>query len=87
MGGAGGRSSRAQALSIFYYLIFKPRRELEKRFTGGDKNKDGKLTADEAKAMPRVSRNFDRIDKNKLGFALVSKAWGRTALHLASVGV
>ena len=43
-------------------------KELEKRFTEADKDKDGKLTADEAKAMPRVSKNFSRIDKDKLGY-------------------
>jgi Ca2+-binding EF-hand superfamily protein len=43
-------------------------KELEKRFAEADKNKDGKLSADEAKAMPRVSSNFNRIDKEKLGY-------------------
>lgn len=43
-------------------------KELEKRFTEADKDKDGKLTADEAKAMPRISKNFSRIDKDKLGY-------------------
>lgn len=42
-------------------------KELEKRFTAADKDKDGKLTTEEAKAMPRVSSNFSRIDKDKLG--------------------
>ena len=43
-------------------------KELEKRFAEADKNKDGKLSADEAKSMPRVSSNFSRIDKEKLGY-------------------
>ena len=43
-------------------------KELEKRFAEADKNNDGKLTPEEAKAMPRVSSNFGRIDKAKLGY-------------------
>ncbi len=43
-------------------------KELETRFAAADKDKDGKLTAEEATAMPRVSKNFKRIDKAKLGY-------------------
>jgi Ca2+-binding EF-hand superfamily protein len=48
-------------------------KELEKRFAEADKNKDGKLTAEEAKAMPRVSSNFSRIDKDKLGYVTLEQ--------------
>lgn len=44
-------------------------KEIESRFAAADKNGDGKLTLEEAKAgMPRVAKNFDRIDKDKKGF-------------------
>ena len=34
-----------------------------------DPNHDGKLTLEEAKAgMPRVAKNFDRIDVDKKGY-------------------
>lgn len=42
---------------------------LAKQFSKSDKNGDGQLTRDEAKAgMPRVARNFDTIDKDKKGY-------------------
>ncbi|MBC8008190.1 MAG: EF-hand domain-containing protein [Prolixibacteraceae bacterium] len=37
------------------------------RFKSADKDNDGKLTKDEAKAMPRVAKNFDAIDTDKDG--------------------
>jgi|LauGreSuBDMM15SN_2_FD.fasta_scaffold437098_1 Ca2+-binding EF-hand superfamily protein len=48
-------------------------KELEKRFAAADKDKDGKLTAEEAKAMPRISSNFSRLDKDKLGFVTLEQ--------------
>ncbi len=48
-------------------------KELETRFAAADKNKDGKLTAEEAKAMPRVSKNFSRIDKAQLGYVTLEQ--------------
>jgi len=47
--------------------------ELEKRFAAADKNKDGKLTPEEAIAMPRVSKNFSRIDKAQLGYVTLDQ--------------
>jgi len=47
--------------------------ELEKRFAAADKNKDGKLTPEEATAMPRVSKNFSRIDKGQLGYVTLEQ--------------
>ena len=37
------------------------------RFKSADKDNDGTLTKDEAKAMPRVAKNFDAIDKDRDG--------------------
>lgn len=37
------------------------------RFKSADKDNDGTLTKDEAKAMPRVAKNFDAIDTDKDG--------------------
>jgi hypothetical protein len=43
--------------------------EVEKRFAAADKDGDGKLTLDEAKAgMPRVASSFDKIDKDTKGY-------------------
>ena len=36
-------------------------------FKKADKNNDGKLTKDEAKALPNVSKHFDEIDADKDG--------------------
>jgi len=37
------------------------------RFTAADRNGDGMLDREEAKAMPRVAKNFDAIDADKSG--------------------
>jgi Ca2+-binding EF-hand superfamily protein len=53
-----------------------PKRDalIEERFKAADKNGDGKLTLEEAKAgMPRVAANFDRIDVQKLGYITVDQ--------------
>jgi len=40
--------------------------EMQKRFAAADKNGDGRLTKDEARAgMPYVYQHFDEIDKAK----------------------
>lgn len=42
---------------------------MESKFSAADKDGDGKLTPEEAKAgMPRVSANFTKIDKGRKGF-------------------
>jgi Ca2+-binding EF-hand superfamily protein len=47
---------------------------IEERFKAADKNGDGKITLEEAKAgMPRVAANFDRIDAQKLGYITVDQ--------------
>ncbi len=49
-------------------------REIDERFAAADKNKDGKLTLEEAKAgMPRVAANFQRIDTQKKGYVTAAE--------------
>lgn len=46
--------------------------EMEKRFAAADKDGDGKLTPDEAKqGMPRVAKNFTKIDVGGKGFVTI----------------
>ncbi|MDP1594508.1 MAG: hypothetical protein Q8L80_09755 [Gallionella sp.] len=40
------------------------RREFSRNLDAADKDKDGKLSRDEAKALPNMSANFDAIDSN-----------------------
>ena len=40
---------------------------MEAHFKAADKDNDGTLTREEAKAMPRVSKKFDAIDADKSG--------------------
>lgn len=47
-------------------------RQIEEKFKAADKNSDGKLTLEEAKAgMPRVARAFSKIDVNNQGYVTV----------------
>ncbi len=47
--------------------------DMEKRFALADKDGDGKLTLEEAKdGMPRVFKNFSKIDVGGKGFVTVS---------------
>lgn len=49
-------------------------REIDERFAAADKNKDGKLTLEEAKAgMPKVAANFQRIDTQKKGYVTAAE--------------
>ena len=41
--------------------------KMEAAFKKADKDNDGTLTKEEAKAMPRVAKNFDAIDADKDG--------------------
>lgn len=48
--------------------------DIDERFKAADKNHDGRLTLDEAKAgMPRVAKGFDRIDVDKKGYVTVDQ--------------
>ena len=48
--------------------------QIEARFKAADKNADGKLTLEEAKAgMPRVAAGFDKIDSDKKGYLTVEQ--------------
>ncbi len=48
--------------------------EVEAKFKAADKDGDGKLTLDEAKAgMPRVARGFDKIDTGKKGYVTLDE--------------
>jgi hypothetical protein len=40
---------------------------MEAHFKAADKDNDGSLTREEAKSMPRVTKNFDAIDADKSG--------------------
>ncbi len=43
--------------------------DIDARFKAADKNNDGHLTLEEAKAgMPRVAKGFDRIDVDRKGY-------------------
>jgi Ca2+-binding EF-hand superfamily protein len=42
-------------------------RKGEAKFAAADKDKDGTLDKEEAKAMPRVAKHFDEIDADKDG--------------------
>jgi len=47
---------------------------IDKRFKEADKNKDGKLTLEEAKeGMPRVAKNFDQLDAERRGYVTVEQ--------------
>ncbi len=44
-------------------------KQIDEKFAAADVNHDGKLTLEEAKAgMPRVAKNFDKIDADKKGY-------------------
>lgn len=44
-------------------------KQIDEKFAAADVNRDGKLTLEEAKAgMPRVAKNFDKIDADKKGY-------------------
>ena len=40
----------------------------QERFKAADTNGDGKLSREEAKALPRIAEHFDKIDADKDGF-------------------
>lgn len=49
-------------------------KQIEEKFKAADKDGDGKLTLEEAKAgMPRIAKAFSKIDKDKKGFITVDQ--------------
>lgn len=48
--------------------------ELAKLFSAADKDNNGRLTLEEAKAgMPRIATNFDKIDRDKKGYVTLDQ--------------
>lgn len=58
--------------------------ELRTKFKASDKNKDGKLTQQEAKegGMTRIASNFSRIDTDKDGFVTLAQLEAQLAARL-----
>lgn len=49
-------------------------RQIEEKFKAADKNNDGQLTLEEAKAgMPRVAKGFSKIDTDNKGYVTVDQ--------------
>ena len=49
-------------------------KEITARFKAADKNADGQLSLEEAKAgMPRVAKGFDKIDVEKKGYVTLEQ--------------
>jgi Ca2+-binding EF-hand superfamily protein len=49
-------------------------KEISAKFKAADKNADGQLSLDEAKAgMPRVAKGFDKIDVDKKGYVTLEQ--------------
>lgn len=49
-------------------------KQAEERFAAADKNADGKLTLEEAKAgMPRIASAFSKIDVDKKGYVTLDQ--------------
>ncbi len=66
MGFAGAYQAQAQSSAQLAMM--------ESRFKAADKDGDGKLTRDEAKAgMPRVYSNFAKIDQSGKGYVTIDE--------------
>ena len=49
-------------------------KEIAERFAAADKNHDGKLTLEEAKAgMPRIAEAFEKIDTDDRGYLTLAQ--------------
>lgn len=51
---------------------------MEAHFKAADKDNDGSLTREEAKSMPRVTKNFDAIDADKSGTVTLAELQATT---------
>lgn len=51
---------------------------MEAHFKAADKDNDGSLTREEAKSMPRVTKNFDVIDADKSGTVTLAELQATT---------
>jgi Ca2+-binding EF-hand superfamily protein len=49
--------------------------KLEQAFKKADKDHDGSLDREEAKALPRVAKNFDQIDADKSGTVILDEIY------------
>lgn len=58
--------------------------ELRTKFKASDKNKDGKLTQQEAKdgGMSRIAANFSSVDTDKDGFVTLAQLEAQLAARL-----
>jgi Ca2+-binding EF-hand superfamily protein len=80
---AGRWVAVSSGLILFFAIICSAEAQLfggsidsmiDKRFKEADKNKDGKLTLDEAKeGMPRVAKNFSQLDAERRGYVTVEQ--------------
>jgi Ca2+-binding EF-hand superfamily protein len=48
--------------------VARVKAQIEKRFADADADRDGKLSRDEARKMPRVAQAFDQIDTAQTGY-------------------
>ncbi len=71
---AGVAAAMTLALAAPAVAADAEQQKLEQAFKAADKNGDGKLSLAEAKdGMPRVAKNFARIDANKDGFVTLDE--------------
>ncbi|MBL8511007.1 MAG: EF-hand domain-containing protein [Betaproteobacteria bacterium] len=60
--------------------------EMESRLKAADKNGDGKISREEAAALPRIAKKFDQIDTNKDGFVTLEEIKASMAQHAQEHG-
>ncbi|HEX5337398.1 MAG TPA: hypothetical protein VFW53_03070, partial [Gallionella sp.] len=60
-------------IKAFTALLEKTRREFTKQLENADKDKNGMLTREEAKALPALSAHFDEIDSNHDGQLVIKE--------------
>ena len=66
--------AQAQAKAIAGEVKTAEAKLIETRFSKADKNSDGKLTLDEAKAgMPMVAKDFAKIDTGNTGYVTLDQ--------------